>query len=829
MSIPLTSLGLTIGVWPLAAAGAAAVSIPIIIHLITRLQRRPVPWAAMQFVMQAYRKQKRRLQLEHLILLFIRCMLPVLLGLALAGVTLTGGWAAITGAATSGGERGRLVVIVLDRSLTTGSTIGGGDTRLSRLKQDATQLINTLDADDRVMVIDALAPAKALLDQPSTDHAAAERAVAALEPGYGHAALQQAVTLAEQTLRNVPRPVPASRGFVVLLSDWSQAAVDRNEQLADAAEALDGLATVVASEPAGMAENIQLTGFTPRRLVQLRRGGLQGVNVSASLRRFARDAGENQTQLVARLIGPDGNELATARRDHAWVAGQTEAQVSLSFPLPADGLADASGVTLLGLDVALEDSPVGDTVPGDNRRFSLVELRGQVTVGVVDQASAAASEVSEGGIPGGTSGGWPAGRWVRAALSPSVAGMSGIVPEAVAPSAMTPESVKPWQVAVVLRPDLLPRPVWESLGAWTRGGGLLWVVAPAADVPAAWGEELRRVTRATWRVGLEPVAWADEEMNAGESETTTTANRGWALATDVAPPAPLALLGSEWARLLAPVRVSQRLPLTLNPATSDAADNGRSAEPWLQLTGGDPLLAGVPVGDGYALVQSVAINTDWTNLPTKPLFVPLLHETIRGLIANSPQARRRLSPRVGEMVTLPAGWAGANRMTPTAPAIDGARPIGLTVEMNENADDAENSEQAASELLIAAEPVQAPGVYRPAEVASGARVVVNVDAAAGDTRAVPKAAVATRLAGAGEVRWLDRSDVAAALFVDARTADLTTLLLWCLLAFLLVEAVLARLFSHATTRGRWGSFFQRTWAWLHGGHHAGRAADGGGR
>ena len=38
----------------LAAAAVAAVSIPVIIHFLTRRPRRPVPWAAMRFLLAAY-------------------------------------------------------------------------------------------------------------------------------------------------------------------------------------------------------------------------------------------------------------------------------------------------------------------------------------------------------------------------------------------------------------------------------------------------------------------------------------------------------------------------------------------------------------------------------------------------------------------------------------------------------------------------------------------------------------------------------------------------------------------------------------------------------
>jgi len=71
---------------PLAfvAAGALLATIPIIIHILNRRRFRTIQWAAMNFLLQAMRKNRRRLRFEHWLLLAVRCCLLLLLGLALA-------------------------------------------------------------------------------------------------------------------------------------------------------------------------------------------------------------------------------------------------------------------------------------------------------------------------------------------------------------------------------------------------------------------------------------------------------------------------------------------------------------------------------------------------------------------------------------------------------------------------------------------------------------------------------------------------------------------------------------------------------------------------
>ena len=65
-------------------AGAALVSAPIIIHLINRMRFRRVKWAAMEFLLKAQKRMRRKMIIEQLILLFLRCLLMFLLGLLFA-------------------------------------------------------------------------------------------------------------------------------------------------------------------------------------------------------------------------------------------------------------------------------------------------------------------------------------------------------------------------------------------------------------------------------------------------------------------------------------------------------------------------------------------------------------------------------------------------------------------------------------------------------------------------------------------------------------------------------------------------------------------------
>ena len=57
------------------------------------------------------------------------------------------------------------------------------------------------------------------------------------------------------------------------------------------------------------------------------------------------------------------------------------------------------------------------------------------------------------------------------------------------------------------------------------------------------------------------------------------------------------------------------------PMTWGAQSSGRVL---IKLDDGLPLLAERPVGTGSVLLLGAAVHVDWTNLPLKPLFLPLL-------------------------------------------------------------------------------------------------------------------------------------------------------------------------------------------------------------
>src|SRR5579885_2200832 len=80
---PTPLFGFVENVGTLLAWGGLAAA-PLVLHLLSRRKYREVPWAAMQYLLAAVKKNSRRMQIEQLILLLLRTVAVILIVLAAA-------------------------------------------------------------------------------------------------------------------------------------------------------------------------------------------------------------------------------------------------------------------------------------------------------------------------------------------------------------------------------------------------------------------------------------------------------------------------------------------------------------------------------------------------------------------------------------------------------------------------------------------------------------------------------------------------------------------------------------------------------------------------
>lgn len=156
-----------------AAVAAGAIATPIIIHLLNRRRFKIVPWAAMRFLLAAQRKNSRRMRVEQIILLVLRCLLLALLLAAMLSVTpwaeAAWRWAFPEAVSSRAASKQRThKVLVIDGSLSMDLRRGEASV-FARALQLGEQVVKDSSGTDAFSVILMSDPPRRIVSQASED------------------------------------------------------------------------------------------------------------------------------------------------------------------------------------------------------------------------------------------------------------------------------------------------------------------------------------------------------------------------------------------------------------------------------------------------------------------------------------------------------------------------------------------------------------------------------------------------------------------------------------------------------------------------------------
>ncbi len=708
----------------LAAAGVAAMAIPILIHLLFRQRRRPVMWAAMQLLMEAYRRRRTRLRLQQFILLALRCSAVALAGLALAQPL-------VRAAGIIEGAGSRTIFLVIDNGLISGLVREDGATSLEKHIATATEIVNSLGPGDRVGVILAANPAKSLLDPPSGDLSAVRRLLETIKPSETASDIEGALQRLDVAAQEQSRSSGASAAY--LLSDLRRGSAPLERILSASGDEsrLMRFALVPASDS---ITDIQVREIEPLRAVILpgQTDGSGQVTV-----RLAR-SGEVLPADITRVRLAGEGVRALPAKTVRWAEGQTEAATEFTVTL-----VDSSDQ-----DVALTASIDSDPLPADNTRYLVLESRSQIRVAMVDVRRFGAAASVEG---------LTAGQWMRWALRPTDQTPIDLVE--IEPAAADSRTFRLVDIVVVARPDLLTDQGWSDLRTFVDRGGFVIITPPGDAGIHLWSDHLTRSLGLPWEIKIESMK-AEEGIGLAES-----ADRA----------GPLHMISAELLDLVRPIRVYQWLLVSGLHSDSDRI---------LSLSNGDPMLIkGSPTQEkegtssrGTVLVFTVAPELSWTNLPTKPLMVPLVQEIVREELGEVRSAR-------SSIVGARAGIFGG-RLGQSAAKLLGPDDRAIAID-----------QQGRTE-----EPLDHAGIYRAVDAAGQivGRLRVNIDSSAAETQIQAPEAVLAWLRGNAEWSYLDPADPAASLRNAAAESPLSGIILPIVLGLLIIEAILAGLWSPRT-------------------------------
>ena len=164
--------------------GLAGVSVPIILHLLSRARYKTVDWGAMMFLLGTDRKQRRNSRIRQWLLLALRMLLIALVSIALARPLLS------KSLSVGGGQVS--TVLIIDRSASM-SIKENDQLRMDAAKTAAIQILSRLRRGDEVTLITA--GDSSAETRPTTDLQALARTIADLQPARGYA--DMAATLAK--------------------------------------------------------------------------------------------------------------------------------------------------------------------------------------------------------------------------------------------------------------------------------------------------------------------------------------------------------------------------------------------------------------------------------------------------------------------------------------------------------------------------------------------------------------------------------------------------------------------------------------------------------
>lgn len=343
--------------------------------------------------------------------------------------------------------------------------------------------------------------------------------------------------------------------------------------------------------------------------------------------------------------------------------------------------------------------------------------------------------------------------------------------------------------AFVLAPGRLREGGWRALAAFARGGGLVVVFPEPRSALAPWGDRLAGAFNLPWTIGPEAVA---HERPLGISRQSGDDPAGL-----------LRLVEGELEALLRPVTVSRSLPLAVGPGGAGDAlltlSNGRPAA-LVARPGPRSDVAGGSASDGLVVVFAVPLAASWTDLPARPVVVPLAQELARAGVGLAVGSRPAVA---GDR---PAAPSGAVRLRPGWTLAAGGSIAPATID---------DAGRAARPLRQAGPWLALDGGGRPlgvVAVAPAHRGAAREPVARQRVRERVAQGLGVALAGDGSLTWLDRPGGTAQGAVTpaeamARTEPglaLGAILLAVALALAALEAVLARLFSHAQVAGAGG-------------------------
>ena len=588
-------------------AGAAALSIPIIIHLFHKSRFKVVKWGAMHLLEMVIRTNQRRVKMEQWILLAIRCAIPVLLAMAMARPIWQGASRLLGDARTS-------TIVLLDNSYSMEAT-RSGTVNFALAKDNVQQLIAGLQSKSEVHVVLMGQGGRGLLDAPTYDHSRITQLLGKTSAGFGAARVPQALDFAAGALETMHEQVRQ----VVVMTDFQRVSFDPVEDKLITA-ALDRMGKQ-AFPPSvtfwdvgqDVKENIAIESLDFSRLMV---GVGQKIQIRANLRNFGA-ANHPDLRVTLKVDGKDKGASQVA------LGPESKAQVLFTQAFESAG------------SHVVEISTEPDALAADNSFLASIPVRDRIPVLLVD------------GAPGDTLGDIKSETgYLQIALSPFLAGkveQSDLLQTRVIPvEGLTAKALAESQIVVLANIRQLGPDQLKALEDFVKtGGGLL--VFPGDKTDTTW-----------WngpfsKLAPLPLGGIAGDLKEGVAGMGITSQRFEDPALELFNDPRNGSMAEASVKVWFRMRPPEKSGGALDPVVLARLDSG------------DPFLAEKAFGEGRVIACATACDADWSNLPARPFFLPLT-QRLSVYLASNVYPPRNLEIGQQLLSFLPADAAGKKAM-----------------------------------------------------------------------------------------------------------------------------------------------------------------------
>ncbi len=624
-------------------SGLGAVAIPILIHLLNRSRARVVDWGAMRFLEASLASRSRRILIEEIVLLVLRCLvvalavlavarpflpsrptalvllfIPSVLAAAICSALAAAMWAnrrarrwllgatvlllalpvaagavehAYQSARWSFGGGEKDVAIILDGSMSMTLADADGKTNFDRALGEARAVVATCGPADGVAVICAGASPRAILPSPTSDRKDIATALGDLEPMGGSMRVVPALQAASQALARGGNPAKK----IVLVTDGQRIGWDVRTE---ASWRLLGSALARHVTPPQM---IVRTLPVPKKTtnaaiadVALDRKVL-GTDREVRIDVKVTCTGSETVRAIAVKLFIDGEEAGSEEINEVLAGAAETVHFKYRFHDP-------------GRHVVAARLAGKDDLAGDNVAERVVDVLDELPVLVIDGRPAARPlegaadfiDIALAPPPGEDA---PGSRGRRGRDRQAACLVATKVVEA--PDIASVDDPGRYAVVILADVPLLPKAFADKLSAFVRDGGGLLIVPGGQVRPDFY------------------TAWAD-----ARGEPVLPGKLGkHRLAADKPP---RLLLNTFSHPALGKVADEDQSDAASAMVTAywqiDAPEQDRDVTVGGQIDTGEPFLVERGLGRGCVLLAATGLHPRSTNLPALKCFVPLVHE-----------------------------------------------------------------------------------------------------------------------------------------------------------------------------------------------------------